>query len=513
MTGALDFIIPLLAWLSMLSAVFFVLRAWQKRLRSGRATYGVAQQEARQAMQVEFVRSVAAAFVALILFGVVGLNSRPDISEPISTLPVATIEATSVVPTSPPATDTPIQATSTKTSTPTAEPTSTSPVATFTPPPEVTITSTAAPATATVSSSAGVWLRAQPTIEGEQLAWILERCGVDPSYLIGGLPNWNRRGFRLGEGAHLVIEGDEYNSAFFDRGPKFLHYRPHLFLIGPVEFDHADLYPDLEGVLTAFRAGAAQVPRVGSLIVNNWSRGAIDACRDATAPLVRVGPSPECQLRVLSCRTTGEWNTAQIVWRDEEFALEVPQAGLHNLQNGAMAVAAAISTGLGPDEAIGAIRDFPGVARRMEIVGEAAGITVVDDFAHHPTALGVTIAAARQQWPNRRLVIAFEPRSLTAARRSFQDAYLESLSRADLVMVAPPFHRDRLKADEVLDRTALATSLAERGVSSVMPAEGEIVVERLRQILEPGDVVIGCSSGAFDGLHRKLIESLERGHD
>lgn len=351
------------------------------------------------------------------------------------------------------------------------------------------------------------------TTTSAMLAWILERCGADPSYLIGGLPNWNRRGFRLGGGAHLVIEGDEYNSAFFDRGPKFLHYRPHLFLVGPVEFDHADLYPGLDGVLTAFRAGAAQVPRVGSIVVNTWSQGAIDACRDATAPLVRVGPGPECQLRLLPCNTSGEGSIALAVWRGEELTLEVPQAGLHNLQNAAMAVAAAISAGVDPHEAVTAIGDFPGVARRMEIIGEAAGVTVVDDFAHHPTALGVTIAAARQQWPGRRLVIAFEPRSLTAARRSFQDAYLESLSRADLVMVVPPFYRDRLEADEVLDRTALSASLAERGVSSLMPVDGENVVERLRAVLEPGDVVIGCSSGAFDGLHRKLIESLEGGHD
>jgi UDP-N-acetylmuramate: L-alanyl-gamma-D-glutamyl-meso-diaminopimelate ligase len=345
------------------------------------------------------------------------------------------------------------------------------------------------------------------------LAWILERCGADPSYLIGGLPSWNRRGFRLGAGSHLVIEGDEYNSAFFDRGPKFLHYRPHLFLVGPVEFDHADLYPNLDGVLTAFRAGAAQVPRVGSVIVNTWSQGAIDACRDATAPQVRVGPGTDCQLRFLSWNAEGDRSTARVAWQGEELALGVPQAGLHNLQNAAMAIAAAISAGVAPEEAVAAMRAFPGVARRLEIVGEAKGIIVVDDFAHHPTALGVTIAAARQRWPGRRLVIAFEPRSLTAARLSFQDAYLESLSKADLILVAPPFHRDRLKADEVLDRTALSASLAERGVDSVMPLAGEIVVERLREVLEPGDVVIGCSSGNFDGLHRKLIESLEGEHD
>jgi UDP-N-acetylmuramate: L-alanyl-gamma-D-glutamyl-meso-diaminopimelate ligase len=178
-----------------------------------------------------------------------------------------------------------------------------------------------------------------------------------------------------------------------------------------------------------------------------------------------------------------------------------------------MAVAAAINAGIAPGEATAAIGSFPGVARRMEVVGDAGGITVVDDFAHHPTAIGVTVAAARQRWPGRRLVIAFEPRSLTAARRSFQDAYVESLSAADLVMVAPPFHRNRLQASEVIDRKALSVALDGEGVDSVMPDEDEDLVKCLLEVLQPGDVVVGCSSGAFDAMHRKLIEALQRGEN
>ena len=351
------------------------------------------------------------------------------------------------------------------------------------------------------------------TTTSAMLAWILEQTGADPSYLIGGLPRWNPRGFRLGGGSLLVIEGDEYNTAFFDRGPKFLHYRPHLFLIGPVEFDHADLYPDLAAVLTAFRAGAAQVPRDGAVVVNTWSEGAVAAARDATAPLVRVGPHSDCELRFLSWEAETDRSTAEISWRGETFKLELPLAGLHNLQNAAMAVAAAVSTGIAPAGAAAAMSSFPGVARRMEVVGEAAGITIVDDFAHHPTAIGVTVAAARQRWPGRRLVIAFEPRSLTAARRSFQDSYLENLSAADLVMVAPPYHRDRLEASDVLDREALSIALNARGVASVMPGEDDDHVERLLEVLKPGDVVVGCSSGAFDAMHKKLIEALQTGDE
>ncbi len=351
------------------------------------------------------------------------------------------------------------------------------------------------------------------TTTSAMLAWILEQSGTDPSYLIGGLPSWNQRGFRLGRGSHLVIEGDEYNSAFFDRGPKFLHYRPHLFLIGPVEFDHADLYPNLEGVLTAFRAGSAQVPKHGAVIVNACSSGAVAAARDATAPLVRVGTDVDSELRLLSWQGDGERSTAELDWRGEKLALDLRHAGVHNLQNAAMAVAAAISVGTAAAEAAAAMSSFPGVARRMEVVGEAAGITVVDDFAHHPTALEATIAAARQRWPGRRLVSAFDPRSLTAARRAYQSAYLESLAAADLVMVASPFHRDRLEASELLDRSAMAADLESRGVASVMPGNDEDPVESLLEVIKAGDVVIGCSSGAFDAMHKKLIEALKRGEE
>ncbi|MGD8441778.1 MAG: Mur ligase family protein, partial [Holophagae bacterium] len=273
------------------------------------------------------------------------------------------------------------------------------------------------------------------------LAWVLEASGADPSYLIGGMPTWNRRAFRLGDGPWMVIEGDEYNTAFFDRGPKFLHYRPHLFLIGPVEYDHADLYPTLDAVLTAFRAGAAQVPATGAVVINGWSEHAQAAARDATAPVIRVGPEPGNDLVVSSWRPTGDGGVAEVRWRGgAAHRLQVPLPGAHNTQNAAMALAGALAVGIEIELGLGVLASFPGVARRMETVGTVSGITVVDDFAHHPTALGVTIIAARQRWPDHRLVVAFEPRSLTAARRDFGPAYLEALSGADVVLVAAPFH-------------------------------------------------------------------------
>ena len=302
------------------------------------------------------------------------------------------------------------------------------------------------------------------------LAWILEDTRTDPSYLVGGLPSWNRRGFRLGGGEWIVIEGDEYNTAFFDRGPKFLHYRPHLFILGPVEFDHADLYPTLDAVLTAFRAGSAQVPKSGAVVVNAWSEHAMAATRDATAPLVTVGSEGGCSLVLTSWEPTPEGGRAELQWRGESMEMSLPLAGYHNAQNAALALAAALTVGVSPTRALTALGRFPGVARRMETRGEAAGVTVIDDFAHHPTALGVTITAARQRWPQQRLVVAFEPRSLTAARRDFGAAYFEALSGADLVLVAAPFHSGRIAEDEILDRDILARELEARGSNHGCPA-------------------------------------------
>lgn len=346
------------------------------------------------------------------------------------------------------------------------------------------------------------------TTTSSLLAWILEDTGTDPSYLVGGLPAWNPRGFRLGGGDWMVIEGDEYNTAFFDRGPKFLHYRPHVFILGPVEFDHADLYPNLDAVLTAFRAGAAQVPKTGAVVVNAWSDHALAATRDATAPVVRVGAEPGCDLELSSWTPHPEGGTSTLRWRGEPLEMYLPLAGFHNAQNATLALTAALIAGVPAAPALEALARFPGVARRMETRGEARGVLVIDDFAHHPTALGVTITAARLRWPHRRLVIAFEPRSLTAARRDFGAAYLEALSGADVVLVAAPFHRGRIAEDEILDRDRLARELELRGTQALMPAPDADPVEALLPHLRSSDVVIGCSSGSFDGFHGRLLDAL-----
>jgi UDP-N-acetylmuramate: L-alanyl-gamma-D-glutamyl-meso-diaminopimelate ligase len=347
------------------------------------------------------------------------------------------------------------------------------------------------------------------TTTSSLLAWILEDTGGDPSYLVGGLPRWNPRGFRLGAGPWMVIEGDEYNTAFFDRGPKFLHYRPHLFVLGPVEYDHADLYPNLDAVLTAFRAGAAQVPSAGAVIVNAWSEHALAAIRDATAPVVAVGPERDHDLQMTAWAPSERGGVCELSWRGERLSLELPLAGEHNAQNAAVALAAALTVGVPRRAALASLASFPGVARRMENRGEAGGVLVVDDFAHHPTALAATLVAARQRWPDRRLVAAFEPRSLSAARREFQHGYVEALSAAAVVLIARPYHADRVEAERLIDRDAMRSALHARGVETLVPGAGDDPVALLLPHIAAGDVVMACSSGSFDGFHRRLLVGLE----
>lgn len=346
------------------------------------------------------------------------------------------------------------------------------------------------------------------TTTSAMLAWILESSGDDPSYLVGGLLPWSRRAHRLGAGRWAVLEGDEYNAAFFDRGPKFLHYRPRLFVLGPVEYDHADLYPSLDAVLTAFRAGTAQVPRDGAVVVSGFEPTAVEATRDATAEVVVVGRAAGCDVRLASVRPDGAGSHLRLELDGGRLDCRVPLAGRHNAENAAVALAAAVRAGVAPDTAAEAMAAFPGVARRMEVVGEAAGVTVVDDFAHHPTALGATVAAARERWPGRRLVVAFEPRSLSAARREFEDGYVAALAAADLALVAPPHHRDRVPSQQLLDPERMISAISDHGTDAHTIAPGADPVEVLLSLVEAGDVVLGCSSGDFAGLHRRLLAAL-----
>jgi UDP-N-acetylmuramate: L-alanyl-gamma-D-glutamyl-meso-diaminopimelate ligase len=334
-------------------------------------------------------------------------------------------------------------------------------------------------------------------------AHIFTVAGLDPTTLIGGVPRGGRP-WRLGAGAWTVVEGDEYNTAFFDRGPKFLHYRPHLFVVSNVEFDHGDLYPDLAAILTAFRAGTAQVGGDGHVVANAGDDGA-RAAVNGHPRAVWYGLDTGCDLACTGWRHVDGQVHAALRWHGERFELSVPLVGRHNLDNLLAAAACALLADIAPAAIASAAATFPGVRRRLEIVGEERGITVVDDFAHHPTAVALTLAGARHRFPGRRLVAAFEPRSLTAGRKLFAHAYEQALAAADVALLAPVFHRKRLGAHETLDRDAVVAALQTRGVSAAALPDDSDLGHAVMPHLRAGDVVVCMSSGDFSGLPRQLL--------
>ncbi len=337
-------------------------------------------------------------------------------------------------------------------------------------------------------------------------AHILTAGGLDPCALIGGVPRGGRP-WRLGHGEWTVVEGDEYNTSFFDKGPKFLHYHPHLFVVGNVEFDHGDIYANLDAILAAFRAGLALVDGSGYAVANHGDEGA-RAVAGSHPRVVWYGLDARAALSCSRWDHEGGNLRATLRWSGRSFEVETPLVGRHNLDNLMAATASALLAGLDPEAIVSAAATFPGVRRRLEVVGEAAGITVVDDFAHHPTAVGLTLEGARHRFPGRRIVVAFEPRSLTAGRETFTRAYADAFANADLALIAPVFHRARL-AEAVLDRDALVASLRARGLEAEAPAEGTDLAAFLLPRLRPGDVVVCMSSGDFEGLPRRLAELLK----
>ena len=349
------------------------------------------------------------------------------------------------------------------------------------------------------------------TTTSAMTAWIYSKCGRDPGYLIGGAPKDLPGSFHLGSGDRFVIEGDEYNAAYFDRGPKFLHYRPESLVLTSVEYDHADLYPSEELLVAAFAALVDLVP----------PRGLLVACRDydsiralakrARCPVVTYSARPgEADVAPLSPPVTdGEGTRFELAHAGARVTVRLPLFGAHNVANAAAAFAVACSDGLDPRQIADALSSFHGVRRRLEEIGSADGVIVVDDFAKHPTEVGKSLEGLRAAHPRRRLVTLFEPRSLTSCRRFLHDAYLESFARADAVVLAPIYYAARFSPDELLDLDALATQLRARGTEARVARSHDEVARQALEIAKPGDVVVTMSSGSFDGMSRKVLRQLE----
>jgi UDP-N-acetylmuramate: L-alanyl-gamma-D-glutamyl-meso-diaminopimelate ligase len=341
-------------------------------------------------------------------------------------------------------------------------------------------------------------------------AWLLLDAGRDPGFLVGGEMKNLGRGYRRGAGLHFVLEGDEYNAAFFDRGPKFLHYEPRHLFVGNIEYDHADLYPDVAAVVEAFRQVARLVPPGGVLAVNADDPRAASLASESKAPVVRLSlsdPGADFSARDVAARPDGTEFTLLEAGLPTA-RLFSPLSGEHNVRNALGAIALARGLGLSAGEIARALPRFAGVRRRLELKGEKNGIAVVDDFAHHPTAVRGTLSAARARFPGRRLWAIFEPRSNTAGRKMFEEEYAEAFASADAIVLAPVFHAQRLGPDGQLDRAALARRFGLSGKPAFAPETIEQIPEILRSEARPGDVLLLMSSGAFGGLPETLLDSL-----
>jgi len=343
-------------------------------------------------------------------------------------------------------------------------------------------------------------------------AWVWTSCGADPGYLVGGMPGNLPSSFRLGTGDRFLVEGDEYNAAYFDRGPKFLHYRPQTLLLTSVEYDHADLYPQPEALRTAYRELVRSLPADGLLVAWGDTAEVREIAAEAPCPKLFYGLAETNDVRPVEPPAFGAEGTRFVVTGPDdepvELVLELP--GRHNLWNALAVWAAARREGLPSERVARALAGFRGTARRLQELGSRGGVTVVDDFAHHPTAVARSLEALRQRFPDRRLTVLFEPRSLTAGRSLFHDAYRQAFARADRVLLAPVFHADRFSAAERLDVERLATELTATGIEAVACSAVDEVLERTLARLRPPEVVVTMSSGAFEGLPRRLLETLGR---
>src|ERR1700722_8287207 len=355
------------------------------------------------------------------------------------------------------------------------------------------------------------------TTTTSMLAWIFETAGLQPSFLIGGVAENFGRSFGLGEGKHFILEGDEYDTAFFDKGPKFLHYFPDSLILTSVEFDHADIYKDLDAVETAFKRLVNLVPRSGRIVA--FDGATVEASESASlerslakafCPVERYGGGPRANWRVANLRFEPLRTTWNVLHDGKPWAdLEFPLAGEYNVWNATAAAALAAAAGIPKEEIAAALKTFKSVKRRLEVKAQVNGITIIDDFAHHPTAIAGTLKALRARYPSARLWAILEPRSNTLRRRVLQTDLAHSLAEADEVIVAGVFRSEAIPENERLELPALAAEIERNGRRARLLADADDIVKTVSPEMRSGDVVAILSNGGFGGIYEKLPSRLQ----
>jgi UDP-N-acetylmuramate: L-alanyl-gamma-D-glutamyl-meso-diaminopimelate ligase len=342
------------------------------------------------------------------------------------------------------------------------------------------------------------------------MAWVLESAGKDPGLMIGGWTENFQGGAKVGTGPYFVVEGDEYDTAFFDKGPKFLHYEPRWAILTSIEFDHGDIYKDLDQIKSAFRSFVKLVPCTGLLVASCEFPLVDEVIHDLACPVVRYGlegKGSNWQARAIYPKPGGM--RFEVLYQRNPLAwVDSPLLGHHNVQNTLAVIAIAHHLGLSMEEILQGIATFQGVKRRQEVVGVVNDIIIMDDFAHHPTAIHETLSAVRLGFPERRLWAVFEPRSATSRRKVFQKDFVQAFKEADQVIIADLYAPEKIQPQERLDPQRLVKDIRRSGQKAEFIPTTDEIVKTLTPQLVPGDLVCIMSSGGFGGIHSKLLDTL-----
>jgi len=337
------------------------------------------------------------------------------------------------------------------------------------------------------------------------LAWMMEKAGRKPGYVIGGLPKNLGQGARLNDSKFFVVEGDEYDTAFFDKRSKFIHYLPELVIVNNIEFDHADIFNNLDEIKLSFRRLLNIVPQNGMVVLNGDDANCVQVAKDCLAQMIEVGFSKNCAQRIRDVAYSSRG--ARFKLGEETF--EVPLIGEFNVRNAAMAATAARFYEVPKTKIDNALKSFSGIARRQEVRGEARGVKVIDDFGHHPTAIAYTLQALRHRYRGHRIWAVFEPRTNTTRRAVFQQQLPEALKTADGVFISQVAKLEQIPEKERLNPEALVTAIAKAGRPAFYEENADAIVDRIVPMLRRQDIVAVFSNGGFDNIHEKLLKRLQ----
>ncbi|MBW2091040.1 MAG: UDP-N-acetylmuramate:L-alanyl-gamma-D-glutamyl-meso-diaminopimelate ligase [Deltaproteobacteria bacterium] len=345
-------------------------------------------------------------------------------------------------------------------------------------------------------------------------AWLIETAGRDPGFMIGGILGNYERNYKLGSGNWFVVEGDEYDTAFFDKVPKFIHYAPEVGILTSIEFDHADIYPNLDAVKDAFRRFVALIPARGLLVACGDDPLVREIAGQTKATLITYGLNEENDWRAIRLKAKSQGTHFDLLRPGHDpLPLFSPLPGAHNVLN-TLAVTAALDwIGIESKRLQKGLSTFKGIHRRQEVRGVRAGVTVIDDFAHHPTAVKQTLAAMRLTFPEARLVAVFEPRTNTSRRKVFQADYAASFDLADEILIREPPDLKKVPEGERFSSAQLVRDLQDKGLKAHYFPDTDSILADLRRRLRPGDVVLIMSNGGFDNIHERLLKLLEEEGD